>query len=73
MKSRADEVVPNSDTPFWRSNAQFFDRARSGDWRAFLDEDGLRRYDKAIAALAPQDLADWIHDGWLGAPSPNSA
>jgi hypothetical protein len=73
MKSRADEVVPNSDTPFWRSTAQFFDRARSGDWRAFLDEDGLRRYDKAIAALAPQDLADWIHDGWLGAPSPNSA
>jgi hypothetical protein len=66
MKSRADDIVPNSDTPFWKSNARFFDRARSGDWRSFLDDDGLRRYDKAVVALAPQDLSDWIHAGWLG-------
>lgn len=66
MKSRADELIPNSDTPFWRDNGKFFDRARSGAWRAMLDDDGLRRYDKLLGALASQDLAAWLHAGWLG-------
>jgi hypothetical protein len=67
MKADADRLVPNSDTPFWRDNARFFDRARSGDWRAYLvDDDAVRRYEKAVAAVASQDLAAWLHDGWLG-------
>ena len=32
MKANADRLVPNSDTPFWNDNGQFFDRARSGAW-----------------------------------------
>lgn len=66
MKSRADELVPNSDTPFWRENRQFFDRARAGDWRELVDDDGHERYARLLGALVPADLAEWLHDGWLG-------
>jgi len=70
MKSRADELIPNSDTPFWRDQRQFFDQARSGGWRTFMDEEGEQRYAKALGALAPDDLATWLHTGWLGATDP---
>ena len=67
MKARADELTPNTDTPFWHSTQRFFDRARMGDWRQFLTDDAAeRRYEKAIGALVPQDLIDWLHRGWLG-------
>ena len=66
MKERADELVPNSDTPFWRSNSAFFDRARAGAWKELLDEGGQRRFDDALAELAPPDLASFILRGWLG-------
>lgn len=66
MKARADELIPNSDTPFWQSNAQFFDKARAGDWRALIgDDDGLARYEAALAAAsADPDLTTWLHTGW---------
>jgi hypothetical protein len=67
MKSRADELIPNSDTPFWRDNGKFFDRARAGDWRDIVTGEGQQRYDKALAALAGDELASWLHRGWLGA------
>ena len=70
MKARADELAPNTEAGFWRSNDAFFDRARSGDWRSILADDvSRRRYEKAVASLAPQDLAAWLHAGWLGAVS----
>jgi aryl sulfotransferase len=65
MKARADELVPNSDTPFWKDNGRFFHRARSGGWQAMIGDE-MRRYEKAMAAAAPPDLAEWLHDGWLG-------
>jgi hypothetical protein len=46
---------------------QFSDRARSGDWRTFMDDDAQQRYDKALSAVAPPDLVNWLHAGWLGA------
>jgi len=64
MKRRADELVPNSDTPFWRSNDRFFDQGRTGAGRAFLDGDGLRRYDETLARFAPPDLARYVNEGW---------
>jgi hypothetical protein len=72
--TRADELTPNTDTPFWHSTERFFDRGRMGDWRQFLtDETAERRYEKALAARVPQDLADWLHGGWLSLPGPPSA
>ena len=68
MQARADELIPNSDTPFWHDNKRFFDRARSGGWQAFIDSgEAQRRYEAALAkAGAPDDLARWLHTGWLG-------
>ena len=66
MKARADELAPNTDAAIWHDNGRFFDKARSGAWRALLDGGGERRYEKAVGALAPPDLASWLHGGWLG-------
>ena len=67
MKARAAELVPNSDTPFWNNSAQFFDKARAGDWRELIGEEGLPRYDAAVAtATTDAELAAWLHAGWLG-------
>jgi aryl sulfotransferase len=67
MRARADELVPNSDTPIWRNATQFFDRARTGDWRDLVDERDLPRYDAAIRSLTDDDeLIGWLHAGWLG-------
>ena len=64
MKARADDLVPNSDTPFWQSNEQFFDRARTGDWRSLVGDEGLPRYEAAVrAATDDEDLITWLHQG----------
>ena len=67
MRSRADDLVPNSDTPIWASNEQFFDQGRYYAWRAILDDEGQRRYDATLARLAPPELAAFLNRGWLGA------
>lgn len=67
MKARADDLVPNSDTPFWQSTNQFFDKARAGDWRQLISEDGLPRYEAAVrAATDDEGLIAWLHPGGLG-------
>lgn len=63
MRARADELIPNSDTPFWRDNARFFDKGRSGAWRELLDEEGERRYERSVAPLGPPELLAWLHGG----------
>lgn len=67
MKARAGDLVPNSDTPFWHSSDKFFDKARAGDWRDLIGDDGLPRYEAALRATTDDPaLATWLHDGWLG-------
>lgn len=74
MKERADVLVPNSDTQIWHDNTQFFDRARSGDWRLLIDDEGLQRYETALRSLtADTELAAWLHSGWLGGVEPARA
>jgi aryl sulfotransferase len=64
MKANADDLVPNSDTPFWQSNEQFFDKARAGDWRSLIGEAGLPRYEAAVRAATDDDaLITWLHGG----------
>lgn len=66
MKARADDLVPNSDTPFWQSADQFFHKARSGDWRTLIGEEGLPRYEAAVRAASDDpELVDWLHRGGL--------
>jgi aryl sulfotransferase len=61
MRERADRIVPGSTHAIWQDNGRFFNRGVSGQWRALLDDDGLRRYRERVAQLAPPDLARWVH------------
>lgn len=63
MKQRAERLVPNSDTPFWRNESKFFDQARLGGWQEFLDEEGLSRYERIARPLLPNDAWEWVHAG----------
>lgn len=64
MKARSDELVPNSDTPYWQSTEKFFDKARSGDWRELVGDAGLPRYEAAVrAATDDEELIAWLHGG----------
>ncbi len=67
MRSRSDALVPNSDTDFWQSRQQFFDKARSGEWRDVVPESQLPRYEAALRASTQDDeLIAWLHDGGHG-------
>ncbi|MEO3747552.1 sulfotransferase domain-containing protein [Plantactinospora sp. B5E13] len=59
MKRRAKELAP--ETVIWRDPDRFFHRGVSGQWRALLDEDDLRRYRERVYALVDPDLVAWIH------------
>jgi len=71
MRSSAEQVAPNADISLWRNTQEFFHRGTSGQWREVFSEDDLLAYDKRIAALAPPDLAAWLHDGWLAGLAPD--
>ena len=63
MRSRADELVPDSTHAIWQDNKRFFHRGGCR-WREILDENDLRRYDARLAELAaPDDLVAWAHNG----------
>jgi hypothetical protein len=65
MRSRADEVAPDTTNAIWNDNRRFFNRGCSGQWHDFLDDDDLARYDRRVAALADPELATWAHQGRL--------
>jgi hypothetical protein len=61
MRSRADHLVPNRGDNLWHDNTQFFHRGTSGQWRARLGDDDLRRYHQRIAELGDPEVAGWLH------------
>lgn len=68
MKARADQLAPNTDGQLWQSNTQFFEKGRSGEWKDLIGDEGLPRYEKALAALGPDpSLVSWLHSGWRAA------
>jgi aryl sulfotransferase len=68
MRRDADVLAPEAGV-FWRSNREFF-RGSSGRWRDLLDDAALAHYRERLAALAPPDLAGWLHTGWSGSSVP---
>lgn len=63
MKAAAAQVAPNADQTFWKSTDAFFHKGKSGQWREFITDDDLPRYDKRVAELCDPDLAHWLHHG----------
>jgi hypothetical protein len=61
MRRRADHLVPNRGENLWRDNTEFFHRGTSGQWRARLSGDDLRRYHQRIAELGDPEVAGWLH------------
>ena len=63
MKARADELAPDASEGAWKSNASFFNRGSSGQWRGRLSAENLMRYDEVIAERLPHDLAEFLEAG----------
>ena len=63
MRDHADRIAPNSTQDLWLATRDFFRSGQSGQWRDFLDDAGMRRYDARVAELATPELADWAHRG----------
>ena len=61
MRAGADRIAPDTAHAIWHDNRRFFHRGESGQWRALLDDEGLRRYNARVAALAEPDLVQWVH------------
>ena len=61
MRERADHIAPDTAHAIWQDNRQFFHRGTSGQWRALLDDDGLRRYEERVAQLGEPDFVAWVH------------
>src|SRR5258708_32833364 len=57
MRDRAEELAPQVTHGFWNETGKFFNVGGSGQWRTFLDDSDIARYDKRLSALAPADLA----------------
>lgn len=67
MQARSDHLMPNSDLGLFRSTRQFFDKARSGEWREIVGEADLPRYEAAVQAVTDdEDLVAWLHRGPIG-------
>jgi aryl sulfotransferase len=63
MKLDADNVAPNADIGLWHDSGAFFHRGETGQWRELFTDAHLQRYEQRLAALAPPDLATWLHAG----------
>jgi hypothetical protein len=73
MKSQADAFAPNTDVQLWRSNEDFFRTGGVGNWRQHFDDALTTAYEQRMGELAPPELVDWLHGGWLRAYSASAA
>jgi hypothetical protein len=66
MKKRSADLVPDERLGIMKSTDAFFRRGSGGEWRQWLTEDDLARYDRRLTELAEPDLASWLHHGRSG-------
>lgn len=65
MRSRAEEVAPNTTDGMWHSNERFFRNGAAGSGNTTGPAE-YRRYNDRINQLAPPDLLAWAHEGRRG-------
>ena len=70
MRSRADELAPGAHAGEWRSNANFFRKARLGEWRAVLSAENLALYEALTTTRIEPRLKAWLEGGRAAAGEP---
>ena len=63
MKDRAADLVPDERLGLMKDRDRFFRSGGSGEWREHVTPADIAHYEARIAALAPPDLAAWMHHG----------
>ena len=63
MKESADKSAPGAHLGEWRSNEDFFRRARMGEWRGVLSAEGQGLYDKLSGERLEPALKAWLEGG----------
>lgn len=63
MKKRSADLVPDERLGIMKSTDAFFRSGSGGEWRQWLTDEDLARYDERVAELAAPDLAAWLHHG----------
>jgi hypothetical protein len=61
MRERAAVLAPETTSDIWHDSEKFFHTGGSQQWRTWLTEDDLPRYEKRARELASPDLLEWAH------------
>lgn len=70
MRERADELAPGAHFAEWRSNGDFFRRARRGEWREFLSAENQALYETLASERLGPRLKAWLEGGRAAAGDP---
>jgi hypothetical protein len=70
MKKRADDVAPGAHLGEWTSNAEFFRKARVGEWREVLSPENQELYERVTRERLEPPLKGWLENG-RAAADPN--
>lgn len=66
MKKRSADLVPDERLGIMKSTDAFFRRGAGDEWRQWLTDEDLARYDRRLTELAEPDLVHWLHHGGRG-------
>jgi hypothetical protein len=70
MRARADDTAPGAHRGEWRRNADFFRKARLGEWRERLSPQSLALYERVTSERLSAPLKRWLEAGRLAAGNP---
>lgn len=63
MRQQSGDLAPDVPLGIINDSGDFFRSGSSGQWRQWLTDEDVTRYEEWMAALAPADLVDWLHYG----------
>lgn len=63
VRARAEAIAPDGHLSPWKDARRFFRAGLVGEWRTHYDAGEALRYERALSALVPHDLANWISNG----------
>ena len=63
MRGNAEQFAPGVTLKLWKSNQNFFNKGRNGQWRDVVGEADIARYENRIRSMLTADEVAWIHDG----------